>query len=114
MSGKEARVDFCSLTMPRGRPSRPAMRAGPLALCLAWPRRGRVGPRPRAPSYLHQALQRKTNDSPGIVDVVFVLNRVDSPCPSREGTATGRRPGDPGRLAVPVDACVGLLRLSCS
>lgn len=73
--------------------------------------RGPSGSQPRAPSYL-QALQRKTNDSLGVADVVFILNGVDSPCLSREATTTGRGSpcrgggaGGPGRRVVSVDAC---------
>lgn len=58
-----------------------------------------AGPSPsdhRARPYL-QALQRKTNDSLSVVD------GVDSPCLS--GQANRRGAGDPGRLAVSVDAC---------
>lgn len=62
--GEEAHVGFCSLTIPRGRPSWPAWMGvqGRWPLCLAWPWWGPVGPDPRPISYL-QALQRKTNDS---------------------------------------------------
>lgn len=60
--GEGSTCGFCSLAIPRGRPSAAWMgrrAAGPL--CLAWPWRGPVG-RTLAVSYL-QALQRKTNDS---------------------------------------------------
>lgn len=74
-AGKEARLDFCSLVIPRGGPSWPAWMesraAGSLpgvavAVAVAGPGR----PRPLAHSYL-QALQRKTNDSLSIADVVL-------------------------------------------
>lgn len=69
-----------------------SVKCGPLALCLAWPSPSDHRARP----YL-QALQRKTNDSLSVVD------GVDSPCLS--GQAKRRGAGDPGRLAVSVDAC---------
>ena len=58
--GEEAHVGFCSLTIPRGRPSWPAWMGvqGHWPLCLAWPWWGPVGPDPRPISYL-QALQRR-------------------------------------------------------
>lgn len=83
-SGKEARLDFCSLIIPRGRPSRPAWMecraAGALpGMAVEGPRRSQ----PPAHSYL-QALQRKTNDSlVSWVSSSFILNRVHSPCLSR-------------------------------
>lgn len=47
-------LDFCSLTMPHGRPSRPAWSAGLLALCLAWPWQGPAGPnRGPIPTFRH-------------------------------------------------------------
>lgn len=96
--GKEAHLDFCSLIVRRGRPSWPAL---PGVAVVG----GAQSVRPPAHSYL-QALQRKTNDSLGVVHGVFILNRVDSPCLSREATANRRGVGDPGRLAVSVNACV--------
>lgn len=65
-AAKEAR-GFLQSGHPRGRPPWPAWCAGLLARCLAWARQGRSS-WPPAHSYL-QALQRKTNDSPGTVDV---------------------------------------------
>ena len=84
-----------------GLPGRRGWSAGPLALCLAWPWRGPVGPRPPAHSYL-QALQRKTNDSlVSWVSSSFILNRVHSPCLSR------------GPCCCHGCVCVILLQLSC-
>lgn len=102
-------IGFCSLTAPRGRLSWPARSAGLLALCLAWPSEwGASGWSPStAHSYL-QALQRKTNDSLGTVDliVVLVLNCVNSlDCPERLQWADGVR----AALAAPLAPWVNVL-----
>lgn len=67
----------------------------------------------QSPSTVHsylQALQRKTNDSLGTVDLtfVFILNcNVNSSRLSREAAVDRRDAGGPGRPAGSVDACVG-------
>lgn len=68
----------------------------------------------RSPSTVHsylQALQRKTNDSLGTVDLtfVFILNcNVNSSRLSREAAVDRRDAGGPGRPAGSVDACCNL------
>lgn len=79
---------------------RPAWKACPASDECRAAAAGAQGVRPRAPSYL-QALQRKTNDSLGVADVVFILTHGDSPRLSREATASGRGPRPPGGIPSP-------------
>lgn len=113
-AGQEAHLDFCSLVVAlEAFPA--SVKCGALALCLAWPLRAQwAGP----PAHLSfQALQRKANESLGVVDGVVLLqslSTVSTPlaCPERptegaQGTLAG--------LLFPwtcVQVCVTLLQLS--
>lgn len=102
--GKEARLDFCSLTIPRGRPSRPAMSAGPLALCLAWPRRrGGPGQGP-LPTFRHFREKQMTASVSRMLSS-FSTALTPLACPERPPQPEGTPGGTPSRLVASVDAC---------
>lgn len=104
-AGRGAQVDFCSKSSvwKAFLASSECRAAGALpGMVVAGP----IWSQPLAHSYL-QALQRKTNDSLGIMDGVFILDRVDSPCLPREATANRKGAGDPGHLLFPWTSVCG-------
>lgn len=102
--GKEARLDFCSLTVPRGRPSRPVMSAGPR-------RRGHGGPvgpsHGPLPTFRHF---REKQMTASVSQMSSSSSTALTPlaCPERPPQPEGdphAGAGGPGHRVVSVDAC---------